>query len=37
MNRHDSVRGNAVHFLLFATGLVLLWLLRGVAPGNHLA
>jgi len=35
VNRHDSVRGNAVHFLAFAAGLILLWLLRGVAHGDH--
>lgn len=35
VNRHASVRGNAVHFLAFAAGLILLWLLRGVARGDH--
>jgi zinc and cadmium transporter len=31
VNRHDSLRGNVVHFAAFAAGLLLLWGLRFTA------
>jgi len=34
VNRHENARTGVEHFLAFAAGLVLLWMLRGAAPAG---